>query len=114
MSIASDEAAIRKATHDWTRPWREECRCGVVVLHRGVVAFDLASPLKHAGFDRKMPEGSFKTWGTMPRAATNACRAQDATPWTASFASTQFSGPRLQQHRARHDRLDRHCRSRSH
>jgi hypothetical protein len=28
-----------------------------------VVTFDLAPPLKHTGFDRKMLEGWFKTWG---------------------------------------------------
>jgi ketosteroid isomerase-like protein len=63
MNIASDEAAIRKATQDWARAIGEKNADAVSRFFTDdVVTFDLAPPLKHTGFDRKMLEGWFKTW----------------------------------------------------
>jgi ketosteroid isomerase-like protein len=63
MSIASDEAAIRKATQDWARAIGDKNAAAMSrFFTEDVVTFDLAPPLKQTGLDRKVLEGWFKTW----------------------------------------------------
>ena len=63
MDSARDETAIREAIQSWTRALGDK---DVEAVSRfftaDVVTFDLAPPLKHTGFDRRMMQDWFETW----------------------------------------------------
>lgn len=63
MNTAKDEALIRSTIQDWTRAiGNKDAEAVSHFFTKDVVTFDLAPPLKHTGFDRKMLEQWFKTW----------------------------------------------------
>jgi len=63
MSLSQDESRIRSLIKDWTRAMAEKDAEAVSrFFTKDVVTFDLAPPLKHTGFDRKMLTEWFKTW----------------------------------------------------
>jgi ketosteroid isomerase-like protein len=58
-----EKAAIAKKIKEWTQAIGAKDAAAVAEFFtKDVVTFDLAPPLKHTGFDRKMMEGWFKTW----------------------------------------------------
>jgi ketosteroid isomerase-like protein len=63
MTGTQDKAAIARKISDWTRAIGSKDADAVSQFFTNdVVSFDLAPPLKHVGFDRKMMEDWFKTW----------------------------------------------------
>jgi PhnB protein len=63
MTDTQDRAAIARKISDWTRALGNRDADAVSKFFtRDVVSFDLAPPLKHVGFDRRMMEDWFKTW----------------------------------------------------
>jgi len=63
MTGTQDRAAIARKINDWTRALGNKDADAVSQFFtKDVVSFDLAPPLKNAGFDRKMMEEWFKTW----------------------------------------------------
>ena len=63
MTDTQDRAAIARKISDWTRALgNKDADTVSQFFTKDVVSFDLAPPLKHVGFDRKMMEDWFKTW----------------------------------------------------
>ena len=63
MTDTQDRAAIARKISDWTRALGNKDAVAVSQFFtKDVVSFDLAPPLKHVGFDRKIMEDWFKTW----------------------------------------------------
>jgi ketosteroid isomerase-like protein len=63
MTGIQDRAAIARKITDWTRAvGNKDAHTVSQFVANDVVSFDLAPPLKHVGFDRKMMEDWFKTW----------------------------------------------------
>jgi PhnB protein len=63
MTDTQDRAAIARKISDWTRALGNKDADAISQFFtKDVVSFDLAPPLKHVGFDRKMMEDWFNTW----------------------------------------------------
>ena len=63
MTGTQEQTAIARKISDWTRALGNKDATAVSQFFaKDAVNFDLAPPLKHAAFDRKMMEDWFKTW----------------------------------------------------
>lgn len=59
----ADRAAIAKKIKEWTSAiGAKDADAVAKFFTKDIVTFDLAPPLKHTGFDRKLMEDWFKTW----------------------------------------------------
>ena len=63
MTDTQDRVAIARKISDWACALgNKDADTVSQFFTKDVVSFDLAPPLKHVGFDRKMMEDWFKTW----------------------------------------------------
>ena len=66
MNSLKDEDLVRTATHDWAKAIAEKnADKAAEFFADDVVSFELAPPLKHIGFDRRLLNGWFATWDGM-------------------------------------------------